>query len=446
MATIVHGGGGGGVSSSELTTIAANVLAGTKYVGKDTNDELGTGTMVNKGGTVTATSTTTYDSTNKRITMKIPATGYYTTSSYIYEALTDFGTATTDQVLKGKTFTSSNSGKLAGAGTMPDNSTTTSNGTVPGVSSSLSSRPTRPASATTVATDTNNVKRLNLCVPKGYYPGSTSYVNIPMSNLGDVGAGSVIEGKTFSSNAGLKVTGTLPNYAGKSKAGTVTISSGSISIKPATNSDGTTNHGYYNTTSALTASVPNLTAANIKSGVKIGGLTGTWEGYVATNKEIYDNGAWGSGYSKNTVHNSGSDSRWVLTNDTTCIICDWTGSNQYWTSGDGVFIFSKTSPLNASGYSKLTIETSCQATTGYSYGTPNSLHIGVYSINDTAILTPSDNYVTYTAKDAKVKLSINLANITQSVYFKLYTFSKNDYPGGSNQYSPDFTIYNITLA
>lgn len=42
-------GGGGGVGSDELTATAANVLSGSKYVGSDTNDEAGTGTMTNNG-------------------------------------------------------------------------------------------------------------------------------------------------------------------------------------------------------------------------------------------------------------------------------------------------------------------------------------------------------------------------------------------------------------
>ena len=40
---------GGGVSSDELTATSANVLADTKYVGADTNDEIGVGTMPNNG-------------------------------------------------------------------------------------------------------------------------------------------------------------------------------------------------------------------------------------------------------------------------------------------------------------------------------------------------------------------------------------------------------------
>lgn len=47
---IIAGTGGGGVSSDELNARAAQVLAGRSYVGADTEDEAGTGTMPNIGG------------------------------------------------------------------------------------------------------------------------------------------------------------------------------------------------------------------------------------------------------------------------------------------------------------------------------------------------------------------------------------------------------------
>ena len=54
------GSGGGGVGSDEVTAKAGEVLSGRTYVGSDTNDEIGTGTMPNQGawnGTVARNST-----------------------------------------------------------------------------------------------------------------------------------------------------------------------------------------------------------------------------------------------------------------------------------------------------------------------------------------------------------------------------------------------------
>ena len=42
---LIPGSGGGGVMSDELTATAGDVLKGLLYVGKDTNDEVGTGTL-----------------------------------------------------------------------------------------------------------------------------------------------------------------------------------------------------------------------------------------------------------------------------------------------------------------------------------------------------------------------------------------------------------------
>lgn len=50
----VVGGGGGGVGSEELTATANNVLKGNTYVGADTNDDIGTGTLELTGNATAA--------------------------------------------------------------------------------------------------------------------------------------------------------------------------------------------------------------------------------------------------------------------------------------------------------------------------------------------------------------------------------------------------------
>jgi len=44
-------GGGGGIDSDEISAAKDNVISGKTYVGADTNDEIGTGTMANNGAT-----------------------------------------------------------------------------------------------------------------------------------------------------------------------------------------------------------------------------------------------------------------------------------------------------------------------------------------------------------------------------------------------------------
>lgn len=50
---LIPGSGAGGVSSSELTATAGDVLKGAKYVGQDTNDDIGTGTLELTGNATT---------------------------------------------------------------------------------------------------------------------------------------------------------------------------------------------------------------------------------------------------------------------------------------------------------------------------------------------------------------------------------------------------------
>ena len=56
---LMSSGGGSGASSSDTTAVAANVLTGKKYVGSDTNDGVGTGSMPSvAGGTYNPTTAT----------------------------------------------------------------------------------------------------------------------------------------------------------------------------------------------------------------------------------------------------------------------------------------------------------------------------------------------------------------------------------------------------
>lgn len=73
-------GSGGGTSSDELTVTSENVLEGESYVGSDTDDEIGTGTMKDYSG-VEQTATASLDSTNSQLEMTIPNTGKYSALS-----------------------------------------------------------------------------------------------------------------------------------------------------------------------------------------------------------------------------------------------------------------------------------------------------------------------------------------------------------------------------
>ena len=134
--------------------------------------------------------------------------GFITENTLFGIPSSNFGTVSTGNVLKGQTFTSLNGLKISG--TMPDNSTRTSNGSVPGISTSYSNVPTREGQNLQLQKDTNGIARINLGVPTGYYPGpGNSYINRPASDFGTVAASNVRSGQTFTSTAGIKVTGTM---------------------------------------------------------------------------------------------------------------------------------------------------------------------------------------------------------------------------------------------
>ena len=180
-----------GVSATKVgTATAGNVLSGKTFTNSSTVGE--TGTMTNYGYEPTASSVGVY---NNNLYMGLPDNtnpnpfpGGYMASGIKYP-LSNFGNVTTAGVLSGKTFTSSAGMNVGG--------TMTNYGTEPTASSS-------------------GVYNKNLYMglpdktsanpfPGGYIVGGIKY---PLSNFGNVTAEDVTEGKTFTSSAGLKVTGT----------------------------------------------------------------------------------------------------------------------------------------------------------------------------------------------------------------------------------------------
>ena len=119
-------------------------------------------------------------------------------------------TATKDKILCGYTAVTKDSDDEAIAGTMPDNSTCTSNGSVPGINSSYPDVPTREGNSLQYHTDTKGVKRINLEPPRGFYPGGGgSYINRPASDFGNATPAQVLSGATFTSENGLKISGSI---------------------------------------------------------------------------------------------------------------------------------------------------------------------------------------------------------------------------------------------
>lgn len=95
--------------------------------------------------------------------------------------------------------------------------------------------------------------------------GSTTvYLSIPSADLGDAAAEDVVKGKTFTSAAGMKVTGTMPSVSGKT-------------IIPSTNSQTAISSGSYAAGTITVSGSDNLKSENIKSGINLFGITGTYQ-------------------------------------------------------------------------------------------------------------------------------------------------------------------------
>lgn len=137
-------------------------------------------------------------------------------------------------------------------------------------------------------------------IPLGYNPGGTvTAASLASQTSGNATAPQILAGQTAWVN-GNKITGSMGNYSGK----TSTSNYVSSTFRSATTgyvfaSPGST--GYYTTGSYLRIPAANLSAANIKKGVPIMGIIGTWEGFVPGPYDIYNRGAWGSGYGTASV-------------------------------------------------------------------------------------------------------------------------------------------------
>ena len=120
----------------------------------------------------------------------------------------------------------------------------------------------------------------------------------------------ILTGKVIVDKDGEPLTGTMPDRGAVSTSlginGTYTIpegyhngsgkvtqsiaTMGGQTVNPAASQQIVSTNGKYLTGNVTVNGVSNLTAANIKKGVNVGGTTGTFEGYVPTANDLYVRG------------------------------------------------------------------------------------------------------------------------------------------------------------
>lgn len=112
-------------------------------------------------------------------------------------------------------------------------------------------------------------------IPAGYHNGSGIVTGNSLSSQtsGTAVAGNILSGRTAWVN-GSQLTGTIASLAGST-------------VTPGASQQTVSSSGKYMTGNVVVSAVANLSAANIKKGVTVGGVTGTWEGYVPTTVDLY---------------------------------------------------------------------------------------------------------------------------------------------------------------
>ena len=269
---IIAGTGGGGVSSDELTARAAHVLAGKKFVGEDTDDDIGVGVMPNNG----QVSRTLRAGENLQI-----ARGYHDGTGVVNAApLADqtAGNAGTGDILSGKTAWV-NGRRVDGSIPIVD---TMGNGDGRGNHSQW------------FGLDGNNhTFWVELPHRTAYYTRSDGkpHVTIEAAALGNVVKEQVLQGARFSCAYGINVEGTIPTWHASGDIGGQKVLD-AFQDTAFIGDYGAKGRGIYMRVLGGTYVEPGVMwcfapcstalAQNVREGVPMFGMTGTMKDYAAS--------------------------------------------------------------------------------------------------------------------------------------------------------------------
>ncbi|MCX4297449.1 MAG: hypothetical protein OSJ73_10505 [Lachnospiraceae bacterium] len=284
------------INTSSDTVTTETLLSG--YTAHNATGAKITGTLADKTGTTDYNAEASIDGTNKRLKLKVPATGKYSVGNYLYAAYTTIANLiglTAAKLVKGNTIlgiTGSNnnmdtSGADAGAGDILA-------GKKAGVKGSLITGTMPNKGAWTGATTGNG----NVTIPAGYHNGqghvsgagaynagvsaadgrvnadSANYkggynAGVSATKKGTAGAGDVLSGKTFTNGSSVGASGTMPNKGAWTGA---TTGSGNVTI-PAGYHNGqghVSGAGAYNKGVTDADARVNANSANYKGGYNAG--------------------------------------------------------------------------------------------------------------------------------------------------------------------------------
>lgn len=249
--------------------------------------------------------------------------------------------------------------------------------------------------------------------------------------LGNAAAADVRKGKTFSTASLSNAAGTMPEQGGSTTT-------------PGTANKTIVSANRYVTGNIVVAGNSNLTAGNIKKGVNIFGVTGSWEGYVATPADLYKYGANPLGFKAYSRAYSTAlmESNQIKLQATGYDEDEDDSTSYYWNYAAAV----STATKNLTGYSKLTLTYYVYYGRYYnSNGMRGFIKLGISSSSPTnpdyvsfdTVSTVADMSSTVTIGQKTLSLDISSINATKYIAVQL---------GGYKGYGFGIYIYQISLS